>query len=121
VSRRSAFAWAIAWSALTVATLATWGDVLPGPLGLRAAIVLTFSTVGVGLAWVRLLRLKGPLPTLVAATVLGVSLTLLTAFAQAVSGRWSPGVGLAFLIVASGIGVAAWLAVGDPDPPEESA
>jgi hypothetical protein len=57
----------------------------------RGPLVLWFSLVCTGMAWVRLLRIGEPLAEAVAAIALSVALSGLTAAAFLFAGHWSPG------------------------------
>ena len=56
----------------------------------RGPLVLWFSLVCTGMAWVRLLRIGEPLAEAVAAIALSVALSGLTAAAFLFAGHWSP-------------------------------
>jgi hypothetical protein len=57
----------------------------------RGPLVLWFSLVCTGMAWVRLLRIGEPLAEAVVAIALSVALSGLTAAAFLYAGHWSPG------------------------------
>ena len=86
-------AWADNWPSIivvsTVAVEVAW-LVQVDPL-VRAPLVLWFSLVCTGMAWVRLLRIGQPLAEVVAAIALSVALSGITASAFLFAGHWSPG------------------------------
>jgi hypothetical protein len=57
---------------------------------IRGPLVLWFSLVCTGMAWVRLLRLDDALAEVVTAVALSVALSGLTAAAFLYAGHWSP-------------------------------
>ena len=56
----------------------------------RGPLVLWFSLVCTGMAWVRLLRIADPLAEIVTAIALSIALSGLTAAALLYAGHWSP-------------------------------
>jgi hypothetical protein len=70
--------------AVEIATIVKLAPPIRGPL------VLWFSLVCNGMAWVRLLRIDDPLAEVVTAIALSVALSGLTAAAFLYAGHWSP-------------------------------
>ncbi len=70
--------------AVEIASLVKLDPLVRGPL------VLWFSLVCTGMAWVRLLRIRDQVAEAVAAIALSVALSGLTAAAFLYAGRWSP-------------------------------
>jgi hypothetical protein len=92
-ARRWEQAWGDNWPWIivvsTVAVEVAW-LVQADPL-VRGPLVLWFSLVCTGMAWVRLLRIGEPLAEVVAAIALSVALSGITAAAFLFAGHWSPG------------------------------
>jgi hypothetical protein len=84
--RASSWPWIIAVSTVAVAicTLVQANPLIRGP------IVLWFSLVCTGMAWVRVIRITDPLAEAAAAVALSVALSGLAAAAFLYSGHWSP-------------------------------
>jgi len=100
--------WADAWPAIILASsvaVAIASLVEANPV-VRAPLVLWFSLVCPGLAWVRLLHLGEPLVEAVAAIALSVALSGLTAGAFLYAGHWSPSWIMVALIAITVVGVA---------------
>ncbi len=72
----------------------------------RAPLVLWFSLVCPGMAWVRLLHLGAPLVEAVTAVALSVALSGLTAAAFLYAGHWSPSWIMVALIAITVLGIA---------------
>jgi hypothetical protein len=60
------------------------------PVAVRAPVVLWFSLLCSGMAWVRLLRIRDELAEAVAAIALSVALSGITAAVFLYAGHWSP-------------------------------
>jgi len=70
----------------------------------RVAIVFWFMLVCPGMAFVRLLHLRGPIVELTLAIALSIALDTIVAESMVLAKRWSPQWGLVALAVLCGVG-----------------